>query len=67
MNQTDEEADALFINKYNLLKLEGLKLWFSDGEVNEGEMGQRLAEIAFNHAGFMTRLYYSSPSVSKFD
>ena len=57
INKTPEDHDRTFLNSFNLIKMEALKLWFKpEAEVNHTDMGLRLQEIAFNNAAFLARL-----------
>jgi len=43
-------------------------MWFNpSGEEDEDELKLRMAEIVFNHASFMARLYCQMPGITEFD
>lgn len=67
-HEKSEDVDNQFLQNYNLLRVEGLRLWFTpDKELNEEEMKLRLAEIVFHNAGFMARLHSLIPKHTEFD
>lgn len=56
------------MTNYNLVRIEGLRMWFNpSGEEDEDELKLRMAEIVFNHASFMARLYCQMPGITEFD
>jgi len=55
---TVDDRNRIFQKNYNLLRIEGLRLWCSDGgSLKHADMLLRVQEIVFHNAGFMARLY----------
>jgi len=55
---TYEDHQRNFQKNYNLVRIEALRLWCSEGHLlKHSDMLLRIQEIAFYNAGFLARLY----------